>query len=454
VALAGRKALVKVSGTAIAFTDEATTADGDRKRYQVTNTAKRVWDPTVAIVVERDTGGGFGVVSTGYTLNRLKGTVIFTAAQAPGTVIRVDGSYLPMSTAAECTSYNVTPVASLHDTSIFGDTFTRRQQGLKTVTGEIGGFYVADGYFAAQLSSGAPVVLEFFSDSSTEADLRVRAIVNEQQIQAVIAGMNEQTVGFVGTTDADGRSVSWDDAAPAVGDVNLPPNQQATIAWAWDPGLLTPGQTGASYVGPAWQLGSTTGADADDPVRVAGPPAYYAFTLVDVDKIVFGDSLDAVWGDSAGFTVMQAVEIGDEEHLNFCNGVAKDDGGSDRTFFMQTDNTGKIVVTVFLVGGGFEQKVTSAVVSKAKHVVSFTYNRGAAFGSRIVIYIDGTAVSMTGSTSGSDNIVNLNASILRLGGATNPIFRQSFTYAWPGVHSAGDIAANDTWIRTTGRSWA
>ena len=236
MALAGRKALVKVSGTAVAFTDEATTANAERTRYQVTNAVKRVFDPTAAIVVERDTGGGFGVVSTAeYTLNRLKGTVVFTSVQPVGTVVRVDGSYLPLSTAAEATSYEWAIGAENGDASYFGDDWMRRQQVSLKFTGSIGQWRTTDTYMETKLLAGDPVVVEFYADASTDPEASALVVLNQQQIRAVTRGFVEQNVTFEGTKDADGHVVSYDDT------VAVPPS----LLPAGNESLLTTLGTGA-----------------------------------------------------------------------------------------------------------------------------------------------------------------------------------------------------------------
>ena len=71
--LTGKKALVKVSGSPLTLTNEATTDAGDHINYQITNAAKRVMDPTAAVTVKEN-----GVATSApYTLNRLNGTVTF-----------------------------------------------------------------------------------------------------------------------------------------------------------------------------------------------------------------------------------------------------------------------------------------------------------------------------------------------------------------------------------------
>jgi hypothetical protein len=270
VALPGRKALVKVSGAAVAFTDEATTANVDRTRYQVTNAAKRVWDRTAAVVVERDTGGGYGVVaSTEYTLNRLKGTVIFNSAQAVGAAVRVDGSYLPMSTAAEAKAYSINASANNADASVFGDGWVKRQQARLDITGTISKFKTTDSYFYDKLIAGEPVLLEFFSDSSVDADTKVWALLNQEEITAGADGLVEEPIVWEGTQDADKRVVSWDEGVAAGGGSGW---VTSGLIHMWHPSAGS-GQTVADTVGTVpLQLGTTSGADVEDPTWEASPP--------------------------------------------------------------------------------------------------------------------------------------------------------------------------------------
>ena len=54
--IAGRRALVKVTGVPVVFTDEATTDSGDHQTYQLTAALKRVWDRATTLVVNVDGG--------------------------------------------------------------------------------------------------------------------------------------------------------------------------------------------------------------------------------------------------------------------------------------------------------------------------------------------------------------------------------------------------------------
>lgn len=213
-ALKGRRAQVLVAGDPVAFAEEPTTADGARKVYQVTDPLKRLWAASGEVTVERSPDGEeWDVVSPAeYTLDRLFGRVIFHDAQPAGTLIRVSGEYQPLSVAAAARSFSYSLTATLQERTAFDDPddFQRRRQTLLDVSGTIGRWYELDPYFEDALASGEPVVIEFWSDRAAAVpDLRVRALIGQDQISAEAAGLVEQEVEWEGTTDIDGRAVSF-----------------------------------------------------------------------------------------------------------------------------------------------------------------------------------------------------------------------------------------------------
>ncbi|MGH9424580.1 MAG: hypothetical protein ACRD3J_31695 [Thermoanaerobaculia bacterium] len=204
-AIAGRLAAVKVSGAPVAFTGEATTTLVANTTYQITNAVKRTWDMTVAITVKKD---GVAQSAALYTLNRLTGTVTFLADIGVGHTITVDGSYLPLSLAAEAKQFSYTLSAQLLEDNQFGDTDITRVLGPQDCAGSLSRWQGVDTYFTDALLAGNPVVIEFSSNSAVGFDRRMWALLNQDGITAAIAGLIEESVAFMGTPDADGRILS------------------------------------------------------------------------------------------------------------------------------------------------------------------------------------------------------------------------------------------------------
>lgn len=83
--------------------------------YQITNTARRILDPAVAIVV-KDTG--VTVAATFYTLDLLFGKVTFSGYSPTGAVT-ITGAYFTVAAVAEVRSFAINMKADLADNTTF-----------------------------------------------------------------------------------------------------------------------------------------------------------------------------------------------------------------------------------------------------------------------------------------------------------------------------------------------
>jgi len=196
-----------VSGTAVTFTDEATTTS-DNKTYQITDTTKRVWDPAATITVEKSTDGiTWTPVTSGYTLDRLFGKVIFDTAQAAGTLIRVDGKYLPMADVVEAYQFTFTASRANLDRTRFQHTDIERAPGLRDATGSVGIWHTSTKEFWDDLSQGKQIVIEVQVDNQVTA--RAWARPSTDETSAAVDGVVEESFEWEGTQDQDGRMVSF-----------------------------------------------------------------------------------------------------------------------------------------------------------------------------------------------------------------------------------------------------
>lgn len=202
----GKKALVKVSGSALTLTDEATTDSGAHLVYQITDAAKRVLDPTATITVEEDGAP----TAAAYTLNRLNGTVTFTIARGALVAVTLSGSYLPLSTAIACTEWELTITATSADVSDF-DTgeWVARLALYKDASGSVKSWRdTVDSTWEDALIAGAPIVLELYTLSTGAADFLAWALLNKQQVQAALKNAQDQSIDWEGASDADNRVIS------------------------------------------------------------------------------------------------------------------------------------------------------------------------------------------------------------------------------------------------------
>jgi hypothetical protein len=207
--IAGRKALVKVTGAPVAFAGEAAADSGDHQTYQINNAAKRVWDRATTLVVKVA-----GVLTVElYTFNRLTGKVTFATVNAGRGAVTLDGAYLPLSVAIGAKSYSVTlSKAALVDTDFDSANtnggFNTYQSGILGVDGSVGRRLTTDTALRDALLAGDPVVIQLFVDRAGSADMTLWAILDKDSLQAAFDGIQDGSVDFKGTADDQGVFVA------------------------------------------------------------------------------------------------------------------------------------------------------------------------------------------------------------------------------------------------------
>jgi hypothetical protein len=198
LAYAGKKALVKVAGTAVSMTDEATTviaAGGGvtaNTQYQITATSKQIIDINSTITVK--VGGS--PVTSGYTVDTLRGVVIFDTSSVR--TVTVSGKYVPTSTAAECHEWSLKINQDTEDTTAFQDDWIKKTPTLKSAEGSLSRWFNVDKYFQNALVSGLPVVIELYPQDTLNPD-RVWGVLNSSEMSAAVDGASEESVSFEST---------------------------------------------------------------------------------------------------------------------------------------------------------------------------------------------------------------------------------------------------------------
>jgi hypothetical protein len=212
MAIAGHTTTLKVSGTAVPVTGEATTALGGGK-YQVTSTARRIWSPAAAITVK---DAGSPVSASLWSFDYLFGIITFSGYTPTGAVT-VDGSYLPVAAIAEVFSFSFSAKADLLDTTSYdGGAARLKAAGLLDASGSFSArsLPTADvdpGASGTQslhgfLLAGAPKLLEANFDGSI---LRAWVMLEGVEQTAEVAGLVEFTANFQLATQTAGASFGF-----------------------------------------------------------------------------------------------------------------------------------------------------------------------------------------------------------------------------------------------------
>lgn len=200
MAVAGKKALVKVSGDPVEMTDEPTAANAERTEYQITDETKRVLDPAAVITVQTSADGETWSTASGYTVSRMAGKIIFSEAQADGTQVRVSGKYIPTSTAAECHEWSLTINNASISVPVFLEEWDRKISGLKDASGSISKWWSIDPFFSDALLSGKQIILELYPQEGYNP-FRLWVLLNSKEMEAAVDGAVDDTVSFESTDE-------------------------------------------------------------------------------------------------------------------------------------------------------------------------------------------------------------------------------------------------------------
>jgi hypothetical protein len=196
MAIVGKVGAVYVSDidtAPTAFTDRPTSADTERKRYQVTDPAFRYWPPDEAITVKKNDT----TITAGFILERAGGVVAFNAALEETDVVTVSGKSLSLIQAGGFFNW------SIDGDSEDADATTFESQGWKENVRVLNGWsgsaeaYWGDDRFSRSL--GLIVVVKMFVDAGpSQACLEGFALIKGDSIEAPVDGLVQETVDFTG----------------------------------------------------------------------------------------------------------------------------------------------------------------------------------------------------------------------------------------------------------------
>lgn len=206
--LIGHRTALRVSGPGTAATGEATTNLGSG-RYQVTNVARRVWDPSVTVTV-RD--AGTPVAATLWSFSYLFGIVTFNGYTPTGAVT-VDGTWLAPLTVAEGRMFEFQATIDQADASVFGTAHKVKQPTLNDVSAsmEILSSPLAD----LDAGTGGVQSLDSYLANATAKMLEISLDNGAQLIRAWVMFENEKLSAAVG--DLVATTLSMQGAAQRVG---------------------------------------------------------------------------------------------------------------------------------------------------------------------------------------------------------------------------------------------
>lgn len=189
----------KSAGAPLTLTNATTTASADRKKYVISDQAKRFVDTATAVVVERSTDGGStwtAVSASEFKFAHAGGAVEFAAAQVVGAQIRISGKYLAAAEVAQGKEWSMNITLEFEDTTGFGhDGFKSKTPIINDGNGSITGFFAnwdfanaLGGTLAFRLKLGDTQSIWFYGILTGDAPALAAQGVAQEQVNLEATG--------------------------------------------------------------------------------------------------------------------------------------------------------------------------------------------------------------------------------------------------------------------------
>lgn len=188
---AGRKAVLKIAGTPIGFSNELMkTTDG--RTFTIVDKFKHIWDYSSPITISVDAE----VVQSGFQIYRAEGKVVFQSVQPIDTVVSVTGKYVLTSKVAHVNSLSFTLEKEVHDVTGFTDEYNRSVVGSRTGSGSFSSWDVTNDALLKQVEADY-MLMEIFNDYVEETGRIVSWVtVSSHSLNANVTEMQNREISF------------------------------------------------------------------------------------------------------------------------------------------------------------------------------------------------------------------------------------------------------------------
>lgn len=188
---AGRKAVLKVAGTPIGFSNELMeTTDG--RTFTIVDKFKHIWDYSTPITISVDAN----VVQSGFQIYRAEGKIVFKSVQPLDTVVSVTGKYVLTSKVADVNSLSFSLEKETHDITSFTDEYNRTVVGNRTGSGSFSSWDVTNKALLEQIEADY-MLMEAFNDHVEETGRIVAWVtVSSHVLNANASEMQNREISF------------------------------------------------------------------------------------------------------------------------------------------------------------------------------------------------------------------------------------------------------------------
>lgn len=207
---AGYEARIRRVGSAVGFTNEATTLIGDW--YSIVDRDLSIWDFTAAVTVS-DASGAIDAADIA-EIDYLQGRVRFVSTFTPDGAVTVSGDYLPSEVFGCFNSIDLTQSSDTIETGCFetvgaANGYQFYKPTLRTVSLDAEGFYRESNDFAQILQSRDRFIIEVDVEGDGEAVARGYYTVASDGFSGGPGGDETESVSFTLAVPEGVKPFSW-----------------------------------------------------------------------------------------------------------------------------------------------------------------------------------------------------------------------------------------------------
>jgi len=193
MSVAGYNTKIKLSGSGTTMSSEAMAATTGTNEYQISNSAKGIFDPTTT---PSFTVGGTAISSTDISsIDYLFGKVTFSSTK--GAAIKVSGTYLPTTNIAGAHAYNLNISRNLLDDTDFNSSgWISRANGLKDVSFTVNRWDDVSTQFLDLINSTKDVIADVRPGNSTSVVYRGVFKVESEAKSGDVTALEGSDVSF------------------------------------------------------------------------------------------------------------------------------------------------------------------------------------------------------------------------------------------------------------------
>lgn len=191
--------VLKQTGTAQTFSNQAMTDTGDHKWYRIANAAMRYWDISTPVTVQKSTDGGstWSTVTSGFTIEYPGGNVVFAVANGSSDLIRVSGKYFSVAEWGGFLNWKLDISADMVDATTFQPAGGMKNflPGLKEISGSAEAYW-QDGSTLGMVGADLYIFILYADYGTAKRRYECYGYIKKDSVETPVDAIVKESIDF------------------------------------------------------------------------------------------------------------------------------------------------------------------------------------------------------------------------------------------------------------------